>query len=221
MAGKILVTNALGGLRTMVKEVPILPDLQPATAKSTGYISAATISFLDTAGVYSIDDSGSGFTAALFDGMDGEMILVSSTSGRNDGIYTLVSDADGKLVVTEKVYTETAAAAGTVVIYGIAVYVITPTKGMEHGLIVYSEGLEAAGEAGMIPCAVNGAFWAADNGLYTAFAATTLTATTNYVWIETGKYLQADGTILFFLKPVAEGSLYTDHRPAAGYIELP
>jgi len=224
MAGIIDVTVALNGMRNMVKEVPAVPDLQPATAKSLGYISAATISFAKSAAatpVYSIDDSGSGFVVAGFDGCDGEMILVSSTSKLNDGLYTLVSDVAGKLVVVEPVITETAAAAGTVVIYGVAVYKITPTKGMEHGLIIYSEGVEAAGELGMIPCILNGAFWAANEGLYTAFAATLVTDTTSYLWVETGKFLQADGTMLVMLKPLATKQLYTDHRPALGFIQLP
>lgn len=221
MAGQIEVTVALNGMRTMVREVPVCPDLQPALSTCIGYISQADISFADTAGTYSIDAAGSGFTAAGFNGNDGEQILVSSTSKLNDGLYTLVSDADAQLVVTEPVVDETAGHAGTVVIYGVQVYNITPTKGMEHGLIVYSEGLEAAGEVGMIPCALNGAFWAANAGLYTAFAATEVTDGTHYLWIETGKFLQADGTIKVMLKPKATKQLYTDHRPALGYLELP
>jgi len=228
MAGIINVTVALNGMRTMVKEVPVCPDLQPATNKSLGYISAATISFAKSAAatpVYSIDDSGSGFGAAGFSACEGEMILVSSSggtnSGVNDGLYTLVSDENAQLVVTEAVTTQTAAAAGTVVIYGVAVYKITPTKGMEHGLIIYSEGVESAGILGMIPCVLNGDFWAANAGLYTAFAATLVTDTTSYLWIETAKFLQSDGTIKFMLKPVATLQLYTNHRPAVGYIELP
>jgi len=224
MAGIVDVTVALGGMRNMVREVPVVPDLQPATAKSLGYISQADISFNAsgaTPNVYSIDAAGSGFTAAGFDGCDGELILVSSTSKLNDGLYTLVADTDAKLTVVEPVIVETAVAAGTVVIYGVAVFKITPTKRMGQGLIVYSEGVEAVGEIGMIPCILNGAFWAANAGLYTAFAATTITATTYYLWVETAKFLQADGTILVMLKPLATKQLYTDHRPALGFIQLP
>jgi len=217
MAGKINVTVALNGMRTMVKEVPVCPDLQPATALTLGYKSSAGISF--AAADKSINIA-SGFTAAGFDGSDGEMILISG-SGKNDGLYTLVSDTDTKLIVVESIVEE--AAGATVVIYGVAVYKITPTKGMEHGLIVYSEGLEAAGEVGMIPCILNGAFWAANAGLYTAFAATAVTGTggTHYLWVETAKFLQSDGTILVMLKPLATKQLYTDHRPALGFLQLP
>ena len=217
MAGQISVTVALGGMRTMVKEVPACPDLQPALSTCVGYISSAGISFAVADKSINIAE---GFTAAGFNGMDGEQILISG-SGKNDGLYTLVSDADTKLVVTEDVVEEVAGA--TVVIYGVQVYKITPTKKNENMLIVYSEGLEATGEVGMIPCILNGAFWAANAGLYTAFAATAVTGTggTHYLWVETSKFLQADGTIKVMLKPKATKQLYTDHRPALGFLELP
>ena len=216
MAGQIEITVALGGMETMAREVPVCPILQPVLDTCDGYISSTGISFVDTAGVYTLH--GAGFTAAGFSGNDGHQILVSGST-YNDGLYTLESDTDTDLTVTEAVIAE--AAGDTVVIYGVQVYNITPTKGMEHGLIVYSEGLEAEGEVGMIPCILNGDFWAANNGLYTAFAATATTAAIYYLWIETAKYLQSDGTIKLMLKPKATGTLYTDHRPAAGYIELP
>ena len=215
MAGQISVTVALGGMRTMVKEVPACPDLQPALETCKGYISSDGISFAVADKSINIAN---GFTAAGFNGNDGEQILISG-SGKNDGLYTLVSDADTKLVVTEAVVEEVAGA--TVVIYGVQVYKITPTKKNENMLIVYSEGLEAAGEVGMIPCILNGAFWAANAGLYTAFAATAVTGTTHYLWVETSKFLQADGTIKVMLKPKATKQLYTDHRPALGFLELP
>ena len=218
MAGQISVTVALGGMRTMVKEVPACPDLQPALDTCVGYISSeGGISF--AAADKSINIA-NGFTTAGFDGLDGEQILISG-SRKNDGLYTLVSDEDAKLVVTEDVVEE--AAAATVVIYGVQVYKITPTKKNENMLIVYSEGLEAEGEVGMIPCILNGAFWAANAGLYTAFAATAVTGSggTHYLWVETSKFLQADGTIKVMLKPKATKQLYTDHRPALGFLELP
>jgi len=217
MAGQIEITVALGGMETMEKEVPVCPILQPALSTCLGYISSAGISFVDTAGVYTLHIA-AGFTAAGFSGMDGEQILVSGST-YNDGLYTLVSDTDTDLTVTEAVIAE--AAGDTIVIYGVQVFNITPTKGMEHGLIIYSEGVEAVGEVGMIPCLLNGDFWAANNGLYTAFAVTAVTDETHYLWVETAKYMQSDGTIKFMLKPLATKQLYTDHRPAAGYIELP
>ena len=217
MAGQIEITVALGGMETMAREVPVCPILQPVLNTCDGYISNTGISFVDTAGVYTLHIA-AGFTAAGFSGNDGHQILVSGST-YNDGLYTLESDTDTDLTVTEAVIAE--AAGDTVVIYGVQVYNITPTKGMEHGLVIYSEGVEGAGAVGMIPCLLNGDFWAANNGLYTAFAATTVTDETYYLWIETAKYLQSDGTIKLMLKPAATGTLYTDHLPAAGYIELP
>ena len=225
MAGQIEITVALGGMETMVRDVPNAPVLQPALSTCLGYISQADISFADTAGTYTIDAAGSGFSAAHFDGNDGEQILVSSSggtnSGVNDGLYTLVSDADAQLVVTEAVTTQTAAAAGTVVIYGVQVFNITPTKKTENLLILYSEGVEAAGEVGMIPCILNGDCWAANEGLYTAFAATLVTDEMHFLVVETAKYLNSSGTIKLMLVPLAASELYTDHRPAAGFLELP
>lgn len=220
MAGIVDVTVALGGMVTMERETPALPVLQAATAKSLGYKTSAGISFDKTGTTYTINIA-SGFTAAGFTGCDGELILVSSTSGLNDGIYTIVSDTDTCLTVTEAVQTESAGDAGTVVIYGVAVFQLTPTKKSENLLIIYSEGVEAVGELGMIPCAINGDFWAASTPLYTAFTATTVTDSTYYLVIETGKYLKSDGTIQFLLRPLATKQLYTDHRPAVGFLELP
>ena len=224
MAGQIEITVALGGMETMSREVPVCPILQPALSTCIGYITSAGITFVDTAGVYTIHVA-SGFTAAHFNGNDGEQILVSSSggtnSGVNDGLYTIVSDTDTDITVTELVVTQSAAEAGTVVIYGVQVFNITPTKKSENLLLVYSEGVEAAGEVGMIPCVLNGDFWAAYDGLYTAFAATLVTDETHYLWIETAKFLNSAGTIKLMLVPHAASELYTDHRPAAGFIELP
>ena len=217
MAGIKTITNY-----TMVKEVPSLPVLAEPVNTCDGYISSAGIAFAYVAGACTLTIA-SGFTAAGFDGNDGETILVSSTSGLNDGIYTIAGDTDTVLTLgaTDVIATETAAAAGTVVIYGVQIYKITPTKGTGKLLIIYSEGVAATGELGMIPCVLNGSFWAAKNGDYTQFAATTVTDSTYYLFIETAPYMQADGTILFMLKPLATKTLYTDHRPAAGFLELP
>lgn len=214
MAGIITVT-----VNTMVKEVPKLPVLQAPSANVDGYISSAGLTFAYVAGACTIT-AASGFTVAGFDGNDGEQILVSG-SVSNDGLYTLASDTDTVLTLGADDVLVAEAAGATVVIYCVQVYKITPTKPSRNLLIIYSEGVAAAGEIGMIPCVLNGSFWAAKNTLYTAFAATTATDSTYYLFIETAPYMQADGTILFMLKPLATKSLYTDHRPAVSFIELP
>ena len=215
MAGQIEITVALGGMETMSREVPVCPVLQPALSTCIGYITGTGISF--AAADKSINIA-SGFNAAGFTGMDGEQILVSGSTS-NNGLYTIVSDIDTKIIVSEAIVEE--AAGDTVVIYGVQVFNITPTKKCEQMLLIYSEGVEAAGEVGMIPCVLNGDFWAANDGLYTAFAATLVTDETHYLWIPTAKYLNSSGTIKLMLKPKATKQLFTDHQPAAGYLELP
>ncbi|MCK4321996.1 hypothetical protein KAX08_05730 [candidate division WOR-3 bacterium] len=225
MAGIIDVTVALGGMRSLTKEVPAYCDLQPAIAATEGYISVATISFThNAAAADTINDSGNGFTTANFVASDDEMILVESTSGLNDGLYTIAGDEQGviTLLSTDVLITESAADAGTVTLTCVAVYKITPTRGTGKLLIVYSEGVEATGELGLIPCLLNGDYWAAKNPHYTQFTATTVTDTTLYLFVETAPYLQDDGSMYLMLKPIVTSTqLYTDHRPAAGFIELP
>lgn len=218
MAGKVTITNA-----TIVKEVPKLAAPVEIASTCDGYVSQTDISFNYVAGACEINAAGNGFTAAGFDGNDGEMILVITTSGLNDGIYTLAADTDAKLTLhaDDVVTTETAAAAGTVVVYCVGMYKITPTKATGKLLIRYTEGTVAAGEVGMIPCVLNGSFWVAKNGDYTAFTATAASPGSYYLFIETAPYLQADGTILVMMKPLATKSIYTDHRPELEFIELP
>ena len=223
MAGQIEITVALGGMETMSREVPVCPVLQPALSTCTGYVSATDISFAFVDGACTIDSVAASLITTQHFANSTEQILVSSTSGLNDGLYTLASVAEGALTLgaDDVLTTETAEAAGTVVIYAVQVFNITPTKKCEQMLLIYSEGVEAPGEVGMIPCVLNGDFWAANDGLYTAFTATAVTDETHYLWIPTAKYLNSSGTIKLMLKPLATKELYTDHRPAAGYLELP
>ena len=223
MAGQIEITVALGGMETMARDVPSCPVLQPALSTCTGYVSATDISFAYVSGACTISSVAASLITTQHFADDKEQILVSSTSGLNDGLYTKESVAEGAITLhaDDVLITETAEAAGTVVIYGVQVFNITPTKKSENLLIVYSEGVEATGEVGMIPCVLNGDFWAANEGLYTAFAATLVTDEMHFLVVETGKFLQSDGTIKLMLVPLATKELYTDHRPAAGFLELP
>lgn len=217
MAGVITAT-----INSMTKETPVGPVLQPVISTTEGYKSATDISFAFVDGACTI--TGTGFTAANFVASDDEMILVESTSGVNDGLYTIASDEDTVITLsaTDVLTSETAAAAGTVKLTCVAVYKIKPTRRTGQLLIIYSEGVEGTGEIGMIPCILDGDFWAAKNTHYTAFTATAVTDTTYYLWIETAPYMQDDGYIYVMLKPIATSSqLYTDHLPALGVLELP
>ena len=217
MAGLITVTNS-----SMTKEVPVELDPSPVTATVDGYKSATDISFAYVAAACTI--TGTGFTAAGFDGSDDQVILVESTSKVNDGIYTIASDTDTVITLsaTDVLITETAAAAGTVKLTCIGIFKIKPTRATAKLLIFYTEGVEAAGELGMIPCILNGDYWVAKNTLYTQFTATVATPAYCVLFVETAPYLQDDGYLYFFLKPIVTShDLYTDHRPAATLIELP
>ena len=218
MAGLITVTNP-----SLTKEVPVELDPSPVTATVDGYISDDGISFAFVDGACTISIA-AGFDAAGFDGSDDQVILVESTSGVNDGIYTIASDADTVITLSaaDVLITETAAAAGAVVLTCIGIFKIKPTRPTSKLLIFYTEGVEAGGELGMIPCILNGDYWAAKNTLYTQFTATVASPAYCVLFVETAPYLQDDGYLYFFLKPIVTShDLYTDHRPAATLIELP
>jgi len=219
MAGIITAT-----VNTMVKEVPKEVTIQEPTSDTEGYVSATDISFAFVDGACTIDSvAASLVTTQLFQNAK-EMVLVETTSGLNDGLYTMAAAADAKITLHEDVVltTETAAAAGTVVLTGVAVYKIKPTKPTGNLFIFYTEGVCSGGEAGMIPCILNGDYWAAKNTHYTQFAATVASPAYSGLFVETAPYLQDDGYIYFFLKPVVTSTLlYTDHRPAFAFFELP
>ena len=213
MAGNVTITNV-----TLVKETPTVVAMSAATA-CDGYISSTGISFAKTARTISI---ASGFTAAGFDDAANERLLVSSTSGLNDGLYTIGAVNPTDTVITlaagEVLTTELAAAAGTVVLYTVAVYKIKPTKPTGRLLIKIFEGV---GGAGMIVSFKSGSFWASQNAELTTLATTVTESVDNYLFIETAPYMCADGYIYLVLRPVAAGKLLASHAPTVGFIELP
>lgn len=75
--------------------------------RTTGAIT--TISFEADDGTYYIHDSASGFVTAGFEA--GQTIEVDTTSGANDGAYTITAVAAGTLTVAEEVTDEDAASA--------------------------------------------------------------------------------------------------------------
>ena len=211
MAGNVTITNV-----TLVKETPTVVAMSAATA-CDGYISSTGISFAKTARTISI---ASGFTAAGFAVMEGERILVKSTSGLNDGLYTILTDTDITitLAVGDVLADETAAAAGTVTLYLVAVYKIKPTKPTGRLLIKINESV---GTAGMIVSFISGSYWAAQNAELTTLTTTVTESDDNYLFIETAPYMCADGYIYMVLRPVATDKLLEGHAPTVGFIELP
>ena len=204
---------------TLVKETPVVATF--VAADSTGYKTNTDISFAFVDGACTI--TGTGFTAAgLATAVDGQRLLVSSTSGLNDGLYTIVDSNPTDTVITlaagEVLTTETAAAAGTVVLYTVAVYKIKPTKATAKLLIKIFEG---GGEAGMIVSFISGSYWVAQNTELTTLATTVTESVDNYLFIETAPYMCADGYIYMVLRPVATDTLLAGHAPTVGFIELP
>lgn len=210
MAGNVDITNV-----TLVKETPTVVAMSVATA-CNAYKTGTDISFAKTARTI----TGTGFTTAGFADMEGERILVSSTSGLNDGLYTILTDIDTviTLAVGDVLADETAAQAGTVVLYLVAVYKIKPTKPISRLLIKIYEG---GGNEGMIVSFISGSFWASNNAELTTLTTTVTESDDNYLFIETAPYMCADGYIYLVLRPVAEGKLLGTHAPTVGFIELP
>ena len=185
MAGIITLT-----VDSMTKEVPLELSMQMAIAATEGYISATDISFAYVEDECTIDKAAAGFDAANFVASDDQMILIETTSGLNDGLYTIASDADQKITLAagDVLTTETAAAAGTVTLTCVEVYKITPTRGPGKLFIFYTEGTPDAGELGMIPCVLDGDYWAAKNTHYKQFTATVASPAMCILFIETAPY---------------------------------
>ena len=215
MAGNVTITNV-----TLVKEVPTVVAMSAATAVDA-YISSTGISFAYVENACTLTIA-SGFDAAGFNDQASERLLISSTSGLNDGLYTIMAANPTDTVITlltgEVLTTETAAAAGTVVLYTVGVYKIKPTKGTGKLLIKIYQGTATAG---MIVSFISGSYWVAKNTELTTLATVATVSVDNYLFIETAPYMCADGYIYMVLRPVAAGILLTSHAPTVGFIELP
>lgn len=219
MAGIITLT-----IDSMTKEVPLEISLQEPTSDTEGRVSATDISFAYVEDACTITSVAAALIGTQHFVNAKEMVLVESTSGLNDGLYTIESVAEGAITLHKDVVltTETAAAAGTVTVTCVAVYKITPTRGTGKLLIFYTDGIVSDGALGMIPCVLNGDYWAAKNAHYKQFTATVATPAECILFLETAPYLQDDGSMYFFLKPVATSTkLYEDHRPGVSFVELP
>jgi len=202
---KTVVTNT-----TLVREE--IEAIANVAATAVGKLAALALTFAHVA------DAGDTITGAA--GMaafkkDTKIKVVGTVS--NDGIYTigladpsatvitLLNDADN--VLTDEV------SAATAYILGIEEFVITPTKRNEQIVIdiYYPTGTSLT--FSLAP----GAFWAAGVALT---GAVTL-ALHNLLFVETAKYLQADGTMILTLIPLVAEALLTDDAAEVGLFELP
>jgi hypothetical protein len=111
-------------------------------AVTTGALT--TLSFDDTASVYTINRSSGSFIA---DGFEvGMMIRVDSTSNTNDGAFTVTVVAAGSLTVTETVTDETAVTAGstTITSYNPENIVVSGSNNAFYNIHVYNGSSDAA-----------------------------------------------------------------------------
>lgn len=88
-------------------------DAVPVELVNAASVSLTTIAFVNS-NPDTITDSASGFLTAGFE--PGQIIIVTTTSGTNDGVYTIASVAAGTitLIAADSLTTENAATAGTV-----------------------------------------------------------------------------------------------------------
>lgn len=95
-------------------------DAVPVEKVDTVSVSETTIAFVDS-NPDTITDSGSGFVTAGF--KIGQIIIVTTTSGTNDGVYTIASVTAGTitLIAANALTAENAATAGTVAIIASAI----------------------------------------------------------------------------------------------------
>jgi len=95
-------------------------DSSPLEQVDAASVSETTIAFVNS-NPDTITDSGSGFLTAGFEA--GQIIVITTTSGTNDGTYTIASVAAGTitLIAANSLTTENAATAGTVAIVAGAI----------------------------------------------------------------------------------------------------
>jgi len=202
---KTVVTNT-----TLVRETIKVIANAPATA--VGALAALALTFTHVAEGGDTIGGATGLTAFKKD----TKIKVVGTEN-NDGIYTIGASDPTDTVITlvddaDNVLTDEVSAA-TAYILGIEEFVITPTKRNEQTVIdiYYPTGTSLT--FSLAP----GAFWAAGVALT---GAVTL-AKHNLLFVETGKYLQADGTMILTLIPLVAEALLTDDAAEVGLFELP
>lgn len=182
------------------------------SALNDGYCDLADVTFSIEAGnVYTLTSAAGNFATSGF-AID-DQIVIKTTDGTNDGTYTVLTVAAGVMTVEEPVVADTPQASCK--IYSEEVFKITPTRRMGQTCIaVYN----ITGQGDMTFSLAPGAFWAAGVALTGVVAdgdGYTL------LFVETAKYLQADGTMLLTLAPAAGKKLTTNHTAEVCFVELP
>lgn len=185
--------------------------LSELAALNDGYIAADDIVFSIEAGnVYTLTSVGAAFVSSGF-AID-DQIVIKTTDGVNDGTYTIKTVSTTVITVEEAVVDDEAQTGTTIT--SEEVFKITPTRRMgQTCIVVYN----ITGHGSLTFSLAPGAFWAAGVALTGVVAA----ATHTMLFVETAKYLQADGTMLLTLTPAAAKKLTTNHVAKVAFLELP
>jgi len=115
-----ITTSTTRVLTLQDKDITIADNTDILFEIDTISVSETTIAFVNS-DPDTITDSGSGFLTAGFEA--GQIIVITTTSGTNDGTYTIASVAAGTitLIAADSLTTENAATAGTVAIVASAI----------------------------------------------------------------------------------------------------
>jgi len=199
---KTAVTNT-----TLVREE--IKAIANVAATNEGALAALSVTFAHNA---EAGDTLAGTGLEAF-AADTKIKVVGSES--NDGIYTIATSATNLLTLVddEDNVLVNEGATDNVSILGIEEFVITPTKRNEQTVIDIMYTTDTGVTFSLAP----GAFWASGVALTGAVTV----AKHNLLFVETGKYLQADGTMILTLIPVVNKALLTDHVAEVGFFELP
>jgi len=197
---KTVATNT-----TLDREVIKVIANKAATA--AGKLAALTATFVHNAAAAD-HITGTGLEAFV---ADTKIKVVGSVS--NNGIYTIAAKTTNDLTLIESDVLVSEGPTATVSILGIEEFAITPTKRNEQTVIA----IQYVTTAGLTFSLAPGAFWASGVALTGAVTITLL----NLLFVETAKYLQANGTMVLTLIPVVNKDLITDYAAKVGLIELP
>lgn len=199
---KTVVTNT-----TLAREE--IKAITNKAATATGKLAALSVTFAHNEGS---GDTLAGTGLEAFSA-DTKIKVVGSES--NDGIYTIATSATNLLTLVddEDNVLVNEGPTASVEIFGIEEFVITPTRRNEQTVIDIMYTTDTGVTFSLAP----GAFWAAGVALTGAVTV----AKHNLLFVETAKYLQADGTMILTLIPAINKALLTDHVAEVGFFELP
>jgi len=187
------------------------------SALNNGYAVGNDFIFTIEAGnVYTITSATADWVNTVKFEID-DQIVIKTPDGVNDGTYTILT-VNATVITVEEAVVDDEAQTGTT-IHTEEVFKITPTRRMGQCCIMIYNTADAGDMTFSI---APGAFWAAGVALTgTINGNTAPDCGYTLLFVETALYLQADGTILLTLTPVASGRLVDTHTAEVCFVELP